>query len=502
MNPPDTDRLPPHSVESEAAVLGCILAGPDTSAAALSEAMDIFHGARPEVFYDPAHQAIFAAMVTVGENGASFDTLAVMEKLRDRGQLDQVGGMSALAELGNNVASSYEVGPRAQVVYAKYLRRRGIQLCAQWIADAYDAENEDDLFASLERQVLALGAERVGEADVHTLKGLMPAVVDQMENYHRSNTQLRGLPTGFAYLDNVLCGLGPGQVIVIGARPGIGKTSLGMNIIEYIGVDCRIPCAVFSAEMDAEELAMRLPFQRTGGDYQRARQGFRVDSDLVPILKEMPALASAPVWIVDRGGISIQEIRSIARRLVRQHGVKTLLVDYAQLVTNRNKCRSREEEVADISRQMKAMAKELGIPVIVLAQLNREVEKRGSTKPTLSSLRESGSIEQDADVVILLYKVDDDEVDESQGTQAERDFSRVYSKVNALVAKQRNGPTGDVNLIFEKACMRFLSWNEKTQTMSSRRKTGAEYMEEVRNADNAEHIKTEDLPSDEELGLR
>jgi replicative DNA helicase len=446
------DQLPPHSIEAEQGVIACCLMD---GANAVSTCVEQFKGAGA-VFYDLRHQKLFEVMVGMVEANQPIDMITLPQRLTEAGELEGIGGMTYLQSLPEMVPSAANLPYYLEILWEKALARRMVRTCTQAVSRLYHPEVEltslSQVMDQTEKELLELSSDRTGSAEVG-IKEVMLKTSEDIDEYHRGHGQMRGIPTGFEYLDKMICGLGPGQLIVLAARPGVGKTSLAMNIAEYAAVDKGIPVAVFSIEMSTQELGSRLVFQRAQSDYQRYRTGFLLNEDLIKLTVAIPQIAKAPMWIDDSAEATVMEIRAKARRFQRQYGIKLLIIDYLQLIRGINRYNNREAEVADISRGLKGLAKELKIPVLVLAQLNRDLEKERSRMPRLSDLRESGAVEQDADVVMMLYEP---RLTEEQEEAIGRDWSQNERPINLLVAKQRNGPTGNVELMFRKYCMKFL----------------------------------------------
>jgi replicative DNA helicase len=439
-------------MEAEQGVIGCCLMD---AAEAVSICVEKFKGGGA-VFYDLRHQKLFDLMSKMVEENIPIDMVTLPQRLKESGELEAVGGMSYLLLLPEQVPSAANLPYYLEIVWEKALARRMVRMCAQMISRLYHPEVElaslSQVLDQTERELLDLSADRTGAAEI-SIKEVMKRTTDAIEEYHRGHGQMRGIPTGFEYLDKMICGLGPSQLVVLAARPGVGKTSLAMNIAEYAAVDKGISVGVFSLEMSTEELGSRLAFQRAQSDYQRYRTGFLLNEDIVKLTVAIPQISRATMWIDDSADATVMELRAKARRLQRQHGTKLLIIDYLQLIRGVNRYSNREAEVADISRGLKGLAKELKIPVLVLAQLNRDLEKERNRMPRLSDLRESGAVEQDADVVMMLYEP---RLTEEQAEAIGKDWSQNERPINLLVAKQRNGPTGNVELMFRKSCMKFL----------------------------------------------
>src|SRR3989441_11830990 len=329
-----------------------------------------------------------------------------------------------------------------------------IQTCTDVVGRVYEHEGEvDALLDEVERDVLRISEERVEERTT-TIKDLVKNAISTIEHFFQRQGMLTGLSTGFPDLDKLTSGLHGGEMIVIAARPSMGKTSLAMNVAEHVAIEERLSVGVFSLEMTAESLVLRMLCSRSRVNLRNIRDGFLAERDFPKLTGAAGKLANAPLFIDDTPGLSILQLRAKARRMWQQYGIKLFVIDYLQLLhSTARRAENRQQEIADISNGVKALAKELKVPVIVLSQLNREMEKEKNRRPRMSDLRESGAIEQDADLVGLLYKPDSNEDEENSGGGA--DFEAV--PITLFVAKQRNGPTGDVKLTFLKAHTRFES---------------------------------------------
>jgi replicative DNA helicase len=446
--PASADRLPPHSVEAEQGVLGCVLLSPREGMGACIEQFK--NGS--EIFYDLRHQCIYEVLCGMYDQKEAIDLITLQQRLRDKGQLDAVGGLSYLGSLADSVPSAANLEYYIAIVREKALLRKMIQTCTGVVGRVYEYEGEvDALLDEVERDVLRISEERV-EASSRTIKELVHKAINTIEEYHQRQGMLTGIGTGFGDLDKMTSGLHGGEMVIIAARPSMGKTSLAMNIVEHVVIEQRLPVGVFSLEMTAESLVLRMLCSRSRVNLRNIREGFLAERDFPKLTGAAGKLAGAPLFIDDTSGLSILQLRAKARRMAQQHGVKLFVVDYLQLLNSTSRrAENRQQEIADISNGIKALAKELNVPVIVLSQLNRELEKDKSRKPRLSDLRESGAIEQDADLVALLYKPNSNE--EEEGGAQEQDAT----PVNLFIAKQRNGPTGDVQLTFLKGFTRFES---------------------------------------------
>lgn len=446
--PPRVERLPPYAPDAERGILGCIFLAPNE---ALGECLRSF---RPgaEAFYDLRHQTIYALMVKMYDDREPIDLITVQQRLRDVGQLDAVGGLTYLNQLADAVPSAANLAYYLEIVLEKHLLRRMLQTCTAVINRVYECEGDvPALLDEVERDILRINEERE-RPETRAIKDLVNTAINTIEELHARQGMLSGVGTGFSDLDKMTSGLHPGEMIVIAARPSMGKTSLAMNMAEHVAIDLKLPVGVFSLEMTAESLVLRMMCSRAEVNLRDVREGFLAERDFPRLTQAAGEIAGAPLVIDDTSGLSILQLRARARRMWQQHQIKLLVVDYLQLLnseTRRGKD-NRQQEISEISSGIKALAKELEIPIIVLAQLNREIEKDKARKPKLSDLRESGAIEQDADLVGLLYKPSGNDEEES----VPRDEPGGVP-ISLLVAKQRNGPTGDVPLVFLKRFTRF-----------------------------------------------
>jgi replicative DNA helicase len=451
-DPGKVDRLPPHSPEAEQGVLGCVLLSPNDC---MGQCIERFKGGA-EVFYDLRHQTIFSALAEMYDSREAIDVITLQQRLKNKQLLEEVGGLTYLATLPEVVPSAANLSYYMDIVQEKYLLRKMIHTCTGVVSRVYDYEGEiDALMDEVERDILRISESRV-QSHTSTIKDLVKKAINTIEDFHQRQGMLTGLATGFTDLDKMTTGLHGGEMVVIAARPSVGKTSLAMNIAEHVSIEQKLPVGVFSLEMTAESLVLRMLCSRSRVNLRNVREGFLAERDFPKLTGAAGKLAGAPLFIDDTSGLSILQLRAKARRMHQQYGIKLFVVDYLQLLhSTARRAENRQQEIADISGGIKGLAKELNVPIIVLSQLNREPEKRErGEKPKLSDLRESGSIEQDADVVGLLYKPtkggDEDEADAGRSEEE-------AVAVNLLLAKQRNGPTGDINLTFLKPYTRFES---------------------------------------------
>ncbi len=440
-----TDRLPPHSIEAEQGALSCCLTNPQFAIPEATASLKV------ESFYDLRHQTIYALIVEMWDERQPVDLLTVRQKLKDRNQLEQIGSVAYLAEVEGASPSAANIGYFVGILKEKSILRQLLRVSAE--IDIAARDTVDDVAATLDRaqaSILAISAKN--DTTERPIKDLVRVAIGNIEAMHANQGAMTGIATGLSDLDRLTNGLQNGDMIVIAGRPSTGKTSLAMCIAEHVAIDLAIPVGVFSLEMTAEQLTTRMILSRSRMAMQRIRDGEINEGEFSKLTLTAGRIAKSNLHIDDASGLSILQLRSRARRMVQRHGIKLFIIDYLQLLhSTSRKADNRQQEISDISSGTKHLAKELGVPVVVLSQLNREMEKDKNRKPRLSDLRESGSIEQDADLVGLLYKP------QLSGDE-EPDPNAEAIPVNLLIAKQRNGQSGvDVNLTFLKPYTRFES---------------------------------------------
>jgi replicative DNA helicase len=490
----DTDQLPPHSLEAEEGVLGCILTEP---AACLPDCVE--NRVAADWFYHLPLRQLYVVLHEMHGNSLPIDLVTLVQKLRDTNQLDAVGGVENLTSLPDKVPASTNLPQYVAILREKWLMRTLLKICSGAVASIKQKPDQfAETLSKTEESILALNSQRVAGKDV-SWREVILGVIDRMEQYQRGGPQMLGLSTGYPYLDKMTCGLTPGQLVLISGRPGDGKTSLAMNIVEHIAVDGKVPVGVFSLEMTAEEIGARALFQRARADFQRFRTGYLLNED-VPKVFAAAKIGSAPIYLDDNDGSTIDDICAKARRWHREHDIRCLMVDYVAKVDTTEFFRDIRDKIAYISKRFKRLAKSLRIPVILLAQVNREGEKNGNRIPMLSDLAESDYLGRDADLVLMLYKVKIDLKDSDPDGEAAatlrilgKDWSNHYTRINALIAKQRNGPTGKCEFTFHKSSMRFLPF-ERNKPHS------AAATDEQADAE-AERARDFSIPSNEEMNL-
>lgn len=445
---PDIHRSLPQSLDAEKGILGSILLSPGR---VLDECIQ--QQVTEKYFHLPSHGVVFRTLVEMRETGKPIDLISVTQFLEDRRLLEIVGGAAAITDLFTFIPTATNASYYLEILREKFLLREIISTCTEYAARAYEEQNDVPiLLDEAEARILAIGDDRF-RAKIPEMKELAMEALDSIEKLFQNRGALTGIPTGFAGLDGLTSGMHEGEMIVIAARPSMGKTAFAMNIAEHVAVEAHKAVAVYSLEMSTQQLMQRLLCSLAKVDMKKIREGFIAKHDMSNLVQATEKLAKCRMFIDDTPGLSILELRARARRLKDRHDIQLIVIDYLQLLKSNSKRgqENRQVEVAEISSGVKALAKELKIPIIVLAQLNRNPESRtGDSKgrPRLSDLRESGSIEQDADFVGLLwreeyYADDDEEKREGEG------------KSELIIAKQRNGPVGTVPLTFIKQITRF-----------------------------------------------
>jgi len=449
----DIERPLPFSDDAERAVLSCMLQMPEPT---INEAVEKLH---EESFYSPGNRLLFALMVEIYNSGKPIEPMTLTQTLVDRNKLESVGGAAGVASIYDFVPVAAHFDFYADVVREKAVLRRVITACSESIKDAYDTPEEvGKLLDNSEQRILAIRMEDEKGTAIKSLGDRVMDAIDEIEQMIKNPDSRKGVPTGFSEFDKMTNGLKGGEMIVVAARPSMGKTSFVMNIVEHAAVDKGHPCAVFSLEMTAQQLVHRLLCARGGLSMQNLQGGLLSRDDQRRLTQAATELTSAEIIIDDTPGLSILEVRAKARRYKLQYGIKMIAIDYLQLLSSssRKAQDNRQVEIAEISAGLKALSKELDLPIIVLAQLNRAVEQRKGGRPMLSDLRESGSIEQDADCVGLLTRSDYAGSKGRDGEEEEELDPEEEGKALLIVAKQRNGPTGDVPLKFISENMRFI----------------------------------------------
>ena len=439
---PGTRKDQPHNPEAEASLLGAILIDSD----ALVKIADTI---QPTDFYDPRNQKIYEAVQQLYERRSPIDVLTLADQLKNNSSLDLVGGAAYLTELTNFVPTASHVEQYAEIVAQKALRRRLIRASQQITALGYDESKVlKELVEEAESQLFQVSQAHVRQS-VISIEAILAESFDRLDDLHKDKNKLRGIPSGYRDLDNVLAGFQRSDLFVLAARPSMGKTALVLNLAHNVATLAKQPVLLFSLEMSKEQLVDRLLSMESGVDAWALRTGNLTDDDFERIGNAMGTLSEAPIYIDDTPGITVSDLRTKARREAHQHPLGLIIVDYLQLMSGGSRfggSENRVQEISEISRGLKGVARELNVPLIALSQLSRSVESRNPQIPQLADLRESGSIEQDADVVAFIYREEYYNPDtENKGV------------TRILIKKHRNGPTGDVELGFNKENQRFVN---------------------------------------------
>lgn len=431
------ERTPPQNIEAEVGVLGSMLLDNDT----VNLAMQMLC---KDSFYKTSHKEIFQTLVDLYDRNRAVDLVLLKEELKKRSLLEKVGGIEYLMELEESVPTAANIEYYARIVQEKAVKRSLIDAAVRIQKDSYEETYDPDvLLDKAESLVFEIGQKKASVPSAKLCE-LLKITFDQIEKYHDKKGRLTGLPTGFPDLDDITCGLQPSELIVVAGRPSMGKTSLALNILHHVGVVENKPAVLFSLEMSSNQIAQNMLCSHAKINAHNLRRGFLKDHEWSQLSLAMGTLSEGAIFIDDTPGLSILELKAKARRLKSQHDIQLIVVDYMQLM-EAIKAENRQQEISVISRGLKSLARELGVPIISVSQLNRSVESREGNKPRMSDLRESGSIEQDADVIMLLYREEYYDPQKNPGV------------AEVIIAKQRNGPVGTVSLTFLKEFMRFES---------------------------------------------
>lgn len=437
-NQPSTDRLPPQNLEAEQSVLGGMLIDNET----VNRVIEIL---RPDDFYRPAHQLIYQAIVALYQANEPSDLITITNWLKKEQHLDNVGGAPYLAMLVDQVPTTANIAHYAHIVYDKSVLRHVISGAGEIIQKGYEAKGNVEQYLDQAEKIIFEVAQRKANKSFAHVKDIVKDSFKMIEQLYEKKEAITGVATGFNDFDKMTSGLQPSDLVIIAGRPSMGKTALALNMAGYAAIHAGHKVAVFSLEMSKEQLVQRLLCSEARVDASRLRVGFLHDTDWPRLTKAAGALSEAQIFIDDGAAQTVLEMRAKCRRLQREHGLDLIIVDYLQLVRgSARSMESREREISDISRSFKALAKELRVPVVALSQLNRSVESRQDKRPQLSDLRESGALEQDADVIAFVYR---DEVYNKE--TPDKGISEI------IIGKQRNGPIGTVRLAFLNAFTRF-----------------------------------------------
>ncbi|GMR05172.1 MAG: replicative DNA helicase [Thermodesulfobacteriota bacterium] len=441
-------KAPPHNLEAEQSVLGSILIEKDS----INKVLEIFSEDGSD-FYHEAHARLFMGMVSLFEKNTPIDVITVADLFKESDDLVSVGGVSYIGELAEATPTAANIVYYARIVRDKALLRKVIQAAGEITADGYGVvDSVDDFIDTAEQKIFKVAQDRAKKS-FYALRDIIKDTFETIERLYEKKTSITGVATEFKELDQLTSGLQDSDLIIIAGRPSMGKTSFALNIAENAAIGSNVPVAVFSLEMSKEQLVQRMLASRAKVDLHRLRTGFLKDEDWGRLTNAVGSLYDAPIFIDDTPAQSVLEMRAKARRWKSEHGLKLVIVDYLQLMRGRRNTDNREQEISEISRSLKAMAKELHIPVIALSQLSRMTERRENSRPQLSDLRESGAIEQDADVVAFVYR---EAVYKPCDCPKELCTCGVRRGAEIIVAKQRNGPTDTIKLTFLKEYTRFV----------------------------------------------
>ncbi len=445
----NTDKLPPQNIEAEQSVLGSLMIDKN----AIIKIGDLLSA---EDFYKNSHGKIYESMLYLYEHHEPIDLLSLSNRLKDTNELEKIGGHSFLASLANTVPTAANIVHYSKIVSKKAVLRKLIDNASQIIVDAYNEKEEiEKTLDDAEQKIFSVSKKHIRQ-DFTSIKPILEEAFDRIDDLHKNKGKMRGVPTGFTELDNILSGLQESNLVIIGARPSVGKSSLAMDLARHAAVDSKVPVGIFSLEMSKGEVIDRLICAQANIDLWKLRTGklssMGENDDFSKIGHAMGILSEAPIFIDDSASLNVMAMRTMARRLQSEHGLGLIIVDYLQLIEGRSNSDNRAVEVSEISRSLKGLARELNIPIVALSQLSRGIESRTDQKPKLSDLRESGSIEQDADVVMFIYRED--------RVNSETENKNI---AEILIAKHRNGPIGSAQLFFNQQYTSFRNIDTKRE---------------------------------------
>ena len=425
-------KLPPQNIEAEESILGGILIENE----AINRVTEILD---PDDFYRDAHRKIFNALINLSERDEPADLITLTNELRKTDQLDSIGGASYLTSLIDSVPTAANIEYYAKIVKEKAILRKLIQTSTEIITQSYEDRGDVEVFLDeAERAIFEISEKRV-RPSFYSIRDIVKESFKTIERLFQKKELVTGVPSGFKELDRMTAGFQPSDLIIIAGRPSMGKTAFCLNVAQYAAIENKIPVAVFSLEMSKEQLVIRMLCSEAHVEGTRLRTGYLNESDWPKLTIAAGNLSEAPIYIDDTAALSVLELRAKARRLKSDHGLGMVIIDYLQLMKGRARVENRQQEISEISRSLKALSKELSIPVIAVSQLSRKTEERTGNRPQLSDLRESGAIEQDADLIIFIYR---DEI----YNRAEDNPNR--GKAEVIIGKQRNGPIGKIDLAF------------------------------------------------------
>ncbi len=439
-------KLPPQNIEAEQSVLGAVL----LDNASLNKAIEILDVSD---FYKETHRRIYTAMLDLFEKGDAIDLITLTDHLQKKGELELIGSSSYLAALVNIVPTAANIRYHSKLVHEKAMLRNLINTATEIVTSGYEnTQDIEDLLDSAEKSIFAISEKRIKQSFID-IKEIVKSSFETIEKLYEKKEMVTGLATGFIDFDEMTSGLQPGDLIIVAGRPGMGKTALSLCIAQYAAIERKFPVAIFSLEMTKEQLVLRMLCSEARVDAHKLRSGYLGKTDWPKLTTAAGRLSEAPIFIDDSSALSVIEMRAKARRLMAKQGLGLIIVDYLQLMRGRGRTDTREQEISEISRSLKALAKELNIPIIAISQLNRAVESRTDRKPMLADLRESGAIEQDADLIVFVYREE-----AYKPCSCEHDAQCTCGRrgvAEAVIGKQRNGPVGTVKLAYINKYTRF-----------------------------------------------
>jgi len=441
----ELEKIPPQNIEAEKALLGCMLIDEESR-------IKVFETVKKDFFYSSAHQQIFSSMIKLFERNERCDLITLTNQLKQDGKLEEVGGVEYLTEIAEFVPTAAHIDEYIKIVKDKYILRSLISNATQIISEASDEpEDVEELLDRAESLIFEISQHKI-EKEAYSLKDLIKENIEIIEDIQNRKGLITGLPTGYVDLDRYIGGLHPSELIIIASRPGMGKTALATNIALNLAAGGeQIPILFFSLEMSKEHLVQRILCCEAKINSKKLREGILSDKEIAKLLLAAGQLEKAPIFIDDTPALTVFELRARARRLKAKEDIKLIIIDYLQLMKGTRRTENRQQEITEISASLKSLARELNVPVIAISQLSRATEQRENKKPHLSDLRESGSIEQDADLVLLLYRED----------YYNKEDPDIQGVSEIIIAKQRNGPTGSVNLTFIKEFTRFENYTPR-----------------------------------------
>ncbi len=434
------EKIPPQNLDAEQSVLGAMIIDKE----AVVKAVELL---KPDDFYRDANGHIYEAIVNLFDRGEAVDLITLTEELRQSGLLEQVGGVAYVAGLANSVPTSANIEYYARIVEEKSLLRRLINVSTRMARMGFEADEEVETLLDRAEQMVFELTQRKSLSGFTPLKTVLMDTFERIEFLFQNKGNITGVPSGFTALDKMTSGFQPSDLVIVAARPSMGKTAFCLNIAQHASLKKSLPVAVFSLEMSKEQLVTRMLCVEAMVDQQRLRTGELNDDEWQKLTRAAGPMAQAPLFIDDTPGISVMEMRAKCRRLKSEHGLSLIVIDYLQLMSGNRKTENRQQEISEISRSLKALAREMQAPVIALSQLSRAVEQRQDKKPMMSDLRESGSLEQDADIVMFIYRDD----------YYNPDTTDRPNRADIIIAKQRNGPVGSVELGFLKEFTKFVT---------------------------------------------